>query len=218
LAALAILVLTCPSLRASDALKAALHRNTEHAARWLDERDYKSLAQSAGGLQLLAALLRAKSDDPAWQAAFSETIEKITALQSAARSEDDTQCKAALAALQKSLTIADKSSPTGKPLPAPKAPALRQLMLTMDGIQADAKVALLSGQSAAAKQQAQVLAELATLVATSKSTEQWSVLSADFVKACEAAAGSPETDTKTIRPLFRTIAERCEACHENARP
>jgi len=40
--------------RVTDALRAALTKNIDHARRWLDERDYKSLAQSAGGLQLLA--------------------------------------------------------------------------------------------------------------------------------------------------------------------
>jgi hypothetical protein len=213
----AVSVLVCVPLRAADALQAVLHRNTEHAGRWLDEGDYKSLAQSAGGLQLLVTLLKAKSDDPTWQSAYSEVNDKIAALQAAARSEEAAQCKAALAVLQKSLTNANKISPTGKPLPAPKAPALRQLMLAMDGIQADAKVALLSGQATTAKQQAQVLAELAALVSSSRNTEKWSDFSADFSKACEAAAASPETDTKSIRPLFRSIAERCEACHEKAR-
>ena len=202
---------------ATASLKAVLAGQVQHAAQWLDERDYKSLAQSAGGLLLLGELLKAKSDDPAWQTALTEVTTKIAALQAAARTEDDTQCKSALAALQKSLALVEKASPSGKPLSAPKAPGLRPLMLTMDGIQADAKVALLSGDAASAKQQAQALAELASLVSAARSTEKWAALASDFAKACAAAATSTENDAKAVRPLFRGIAERCEACHENSR-
>jgi hypothetical protein len=87
----------------------------------------------------------------------------------------------------------------------------------MDGIQADAKVALIGGDAAGARQQAEVLSELARLVSNARGTEKWAVLSADFAKACAAAASSTENDAKAVRPLFRAIAERCEACHENGR-
>lgn len=199
------------------ALKAAIGKNVEHAARWLDERDYKSLAQSAGGLAMLVDLLKSKSDDAAWQTATQEVAGKVDALRAAARSEDDAKCQAAIAALRHAAKAADKLTPTGKPLPAPKAPGIRPLMLSMDAIQGDAKVALLTGNVAAAKTQAVVLAELAGLVSSSRSTEKWATYADAFAAACQAAAASNEADTKTIRPLFRAIAERCEACHENAR-
>lgn len=66
--------------------------NIQHAADWLAERDYKSLAQSAGNLTLLSNLLHAKGDDPAWQNALAEVQARIAALQSAARSPDAGQC------------------------------------------------------------------------------------------------------------------------------
>jgi hypothetical protein len=198
-------------------LKAALGKNVQHAERWLEERDYKSLGQSAGGLKLLAELLKAKSDDAAWQAAMADVATKIGELQAAAPSEDVGQCKAALDALQKSLTIAEKMSPAGKRAMPPKAPALRPLMLTMDAIQADAKVAILTGNVVSAKQQAAVLAELSNFVAGARKDAQWDTLADDFAKACTAAAVSAETDPKAVRQLLRGVAERCDACHENAR-
>src|SRR5688572_31903490 len=77
------------------ALHAALAKNVAHARDWLDQKDYKSLAQSAGGLLLLAELTKAKSDDPAWQAALANVVAKTTDLQAAARGEEAARCKAA---------------------------------------------------------------------------------------------------------------------------
>src|SRR5947208_702901 len=98
---LMLLLLICPaSLCASDAgdavagsLHAALAKNTSHARDWLDQKDYKSLAQSAGGLQLLAELLKARSDDAAWQAALGNAVAATSAVQAAARDEDAGKCK-----------------------------------------------------------------------------------------------------------------------------
>jgi hypothetical protein len=90
-------------------------------------------------------------------------------------------------------------------------------MLAMDGVQADAKVALLTGNVVAAKKQAAVLAELSRLVSNSRNTEPWTSLAGDFAKACATAASSPASDAPSVRQHLRGIAERCEACHENVR-
>jgi hypothetical protein len=198
------------------ALTAALTKRAEHAARWLDERDYKSLAQSTGGIALVAEMLKSKGDDPKWQAAIDEVLAKARDLQAAARDDDQGKCKSALAAVEQSISRLEKLEPAGKPQELPKV-AIRPLMLTLDSIQADAKIALLTGNAAAAKNQAAVLAELGRLVSNSRTSENWSGLAADFQKACQAAAISEETDSKAVRQLFRGIAERCEACHENSR-
>jgi cell division protein FtsN len=153
-----------------------------------NQKDYKSLAQSAGGLQLLAELLKARSDDAAWQAASGNVVAAATAVQAAAREEDAGKCKLTLENLEKAASAAAAIKPTGPAQSLSRAPAIRPLMLTMDAIQADAKIALLTGNVEAAKKQAHVLAELARLVSNSRTTEQWHSLAGDFVSAATAAA------------------------------
>ena len=206
----------CFGADAAAALKGALARSVGHATRWLDERDYKSLVQSTGGILLLTEVLKAKGDDPDWQAGLQDVLARTREVQAAAREEDLARCKSGLDAVGAAIGRIEKAAPAGKALELPKA-AIRPLMLTLDSLQADAKVALLTGNVPTAKNQAAVLAELSRLVSNSRTTETWSGLAADFQKACEAAASSSETDPKVVRQLFRGIAERCEACHENSR-
>src|SRR6478672_1211685 len=103
----ALLLCTTMSLAAEPAesvpaaLHAALAKNIQHAREWLDQADYKSLAQSAGGLQLLAEMLKARSDDAAWQAATGKIVSAAGDVQAAARSDDPVRCKAALDSLEK---------------------------------------------------------------------------------------------------------------------
>jgi hypothetical protein len=206
-----------PGSPVAAALHAALAKNIAHARDWLDQADYKSLVQSAGSLQLLAELIKARSDDETWQTAVGKVVSAAGEVQSAARDAESTKCKAALEALEKSSAAAAGLQPTGRPQALPRPPALRPLMLTMDAIQADAKIALLTGNVEAAKKQAHVLAELSRLVSNSRTTEQWSSLAGDFASAATAAATSTESDPKTVRQLMRTVSQRCEACHENSR-
>src|SRR5688572_7895042 len=203
---------------AANALHAALAKNVAHARDWLDQKDYKSLAQSAGGLLLLAELTKAKSDDPAWQAALANVVAKTTDLQAAARGEEAARCKSAVDALESAVTAAAGIAPTGQPQALARQPAIRPLMLTMDAVQGDAKIALLTGNIDAAKKQAHVLAELAKLVSNSRTTEQWKSLAGDFSTSATAAATSTETSPQAVRQLFRGVSQRCEACHEKSRP
>src|SRR5437773_8434807 len=119
----------------SAALHAALAKNVGHAREWLDQKDFKSVAQSAGGLQLLADLLKARSDDAAWQAALGNVVTAASSIQSAARDEDAAKCRTALESLEKAVAAAATLQPTGKPQPLARAPAIRSLMLTMDAMQ-----------------------------------------------------------------------------------
>src|SRR5438874_1035644 len=80
-------------------------------------------------------------------------------------------------------TAAAALRPTGQPQPISKTPPIRSLMLTMDALAGDAKVAVLTGNADAAKRQAYVLAEIGKLVTSSRNTEQWSSLASDFVSA-----------------------------------
>jgi cytochrome c556 len=195
-------------------LQAALTKNIGHARNWLEQADYKSLNQSAGGLQLLAALLKARSDDAAWQAAVGKVEAAVAEVQAAAKSDDAGNCRASLGSLEKSAAAMATLKPTGQPLSAPRAPAIRPLMLVMDSIYADAKIALIAGNVASAKKQAFVLAELGGLVSNSRQSDEWLSLAGEFTKAASTAAASAETDPPTVRQLLRGISQRCEACHE----
>jgi hypothetical protein len=199
------------------ALNAALQKNIAHSREWLDQRDFKSVAQSAGALHLLAELLKVRSDDSAWQAATGNVVAAASSVQSAARDEDAAKCKSALDALEKASSAAASLKPTGKPQPPERAPAIRPLMLTLDALQGDAKVAVLTGNVEAARKQAHVLAELGKLVSNSRNTDQWSSLAGDFVSAATAAANSTDSDPKVVRQQFRAVAERCDGCHEKNR-
>jgi hypothetical protein len=198
----------------TKALQSALAKNAAHAREWLDQKDFKSLAQSAGSLQLLADLLKSRSDDAAWQAATAQIAAAVGDVQSAARGEDAAKCVAALDALDKSIALVQASSPGGKPLPAPRGPATRSLMLAMGGILGDAKIDLIKGDVAEAKSQALVLSEVGKLVSNSRSGEPWTTRAGAFTDAALAAANAPETDPQKVRQLLRGISQRCDACHE----
>jgi hypothetical protein len=206
-----------PSDQVIVSLHAALAKGASHARDSLDQKDFKSLAQSAGSLHLLAELMQSRSDDATWQAAAGNIVSAAGDVQAAARGEDAAKCSAALNALDKAIAIASTSTPVGSPRALPKAPAIRSLMGTIDGVQADAKIALIVGNVEAAKKQAFVLAELSRLVSNSRSGDKWSSLAGDFTAATNAAATTTETDPKTVRQLFRGISQQCEICHESSR-
>jgi len=196
------------------ALRGALSKNLAHARDWLDQKDFKSLAQSSGTLQLLADLLKTRSDDAAWQAATAKVASAVGDLQVAARGEDAAKCLVAIETLEKSAAAVESAAPSGKPLPLPRGPGLRPLMLTMGGVYADAKIALIGGNVATAKNQALVLSELGKLVSNSRSGEPWTTRGSAFSEAALAAATSPEIDPQKVRQLLRGISQRCDACHE----
>jgi len=206
-----------PADAVSAALHAALVKDINHARDWLDQKDFKSVAQSAGTLHLLAELLKSRSDDAAWQSATSKVVTAASSVQAAARDEDAVKCKSALDSLEKSESAAMSLQPTGKPQPLERAPAIRPLMLTLDAMQGEAKVAVLTGNVPAARNQAYVLAELGKLVSNSRNTDQWTPLAGEFVRAATVATTCPEDDPKAMRQHFRAIAQSCEACHEKNR-
>jgi hypothetical protein len=217
---LAFLVLAADRAEAVvSSLQAALMKTVGHAREWHEQADFKSLNQSATELKLLAALLQSQSDDRAWQEAFSKVDSSAGDLQTAARAEDAATCGTAIASLQKVVEASAPLAPSGKPLPLPQPPGLRPLMLILDGIQADAKKALLTGRVDAAKKQAFVLAELGQLVSNSRQAragqpDAWQKMAAEFIESAQAVAASPETDAAAVRQLLKNVSQRCEACHE----
>lgn len=198
-------------------LNVSLAKNLLHANEYIEQKDAKSLGQTAGNVQLLAELQKSRSDDSQWQEVLGKLIAAASDVQAAAKTEDMGKCKAALGALEQAFAKTTARQPTGKPQAVAKPPAIRSLMLSLDAIFADAKVSLLAGNVDAAKKQAMVVAELGKLVSNQRATAEWSSLAGDFSTAATTAASSPETDPKLVRQHFRGVAERCEACHEKSR-
>jgi hypothetical protein len=213
------------SIRAADdavdpvvqAVYVSLANNLLHAREWLEQKDYKSLAQTAGNLQLLAELQKSRSDDKLWQEAVGNVLSAASDVQAAAKAEDAAKCKAALDATENAMAVSIVIRPSGKPVAMTKTPGLRPLMLSMDAIFADAKVSLIGGNAPAAKKQARVVAELGKLLTNLRTTPEWSSLAADFSNAAMTAAESSENDPKLVRQQLRGISERCDACHEKSR-
>jgi hypothetical protein len=202
---------------AMEALHVGLTAKIGHARKWLDEGDFKSLSQSAGGLQLLIEVLRSQSDDAAWQEAISKLSDASKELQTAAVTGDPALCRAKLDALQMATAAAENVAPVGNRLSSPRATIL-PLMLLIDGVYADAKIAVLTGRAGDAKKHAYVLAELGRVVSNAPSSgrtaEKWSELSSGFVEEALAAARSPAEDTQAVRQLLRAVSKRCDACHD----
>jgi hypothetical protein len=201
----------------SSALELTIARNAIHAREWLEQKDFKSLAQSAGGLQVLAEMLAAQSDDAQWQATAGGVVAATREMQKAAATENMSQCAAALESLDKAIGAAKVVQPSGKAQAVARLPGIRPLMLLMDATLADAKISLIAGQVDTAKNESRVVAELGKLVSNSRTTPEWSSLAGDFCAAANAAANSTQSDAKVVRQLIRGVSERCEACHEKSR-
>lgn len=200
------------------AYRAVLARNLQHAEQWLAEGDFKSLAQGAGNMQLIGDLFVALGDDAAWQTAARPAREQIEKLASAAAAADATRSSAAIQQIKTALSTSEAVRPQGSRVSLARPPALRRLMLVLDSVQADAKVAVLTGQAGVAKSQAVVLSELGQLVSNARRDEAFVAQSRAFVQAAQALAQADESDLAALRQRLRNVAQRCDACHEGQRP
>lgn len=200
------------------AYRAVLARNLTHARQWLEEGDLKSLAQGAANMQLLADLYAALGDDLAWQTSAQELRQPIEALAAAAGAGDASRCTAAIQRVEMALAASGATQPRGNRRALDRLPPLRRLMLAMDSVQADAKLAVLTGHAVTVKNQAVVLSELGRLVSNARRDEAFVAQSRAFVQAAEALAWSDEHDLPVVRQRLRSVAQRCDACHEGQRP
>jgi hypothetical protein len=216
---LANVFVAAPAVCAADAavvpaLCASIDRNIAHAQSWLEASDFKSLSQAAGGMELLAAVLQSQGEDEIWRLASERLAKAATAVRSAAQAEDSTAAKIALMNLSAETAALTKLTPAGHPSPPPKA-NLRSLMLLMDGVRGEAKIALIAGNAEKAKNQAYVLSELGRVVSNLRTGERWAKLSDEFNHASLAVARSPSADTQELRPLLKVVSQRCDACHDS---
>ena len=216
---LATMFVAAPAACAADAavvpaLCASIDHNIAHAQNWLEAGDFKSLAQAAGSLELLAAVVQSQGDDENWREAAGRVSQAAIAVRMAARAEDTAATDTALKTLSAANIALAKLSPTGQPLPPPKA-NLRSMMLLMDGVRGEAKIALIAGNVEKAKNQAYVLSELGRVVSNLRTGERWARLSDEFTAASLAAARSPFIDSQELRPLLKVVSQRCDACHDS---
>jgi hypothetical protein len=208
----------------TTALHASLDRSVIQCRQWVDAKDFKSLAQTADGMKLLAQVLQAKSADESWRQATGAMVAASEEVQAAARDQNLAAATAALEhaadaiAATRKLAAAGGSQPSAKS--PPRASNLRQLMMLMDNLRGQAKIALLTGEAADAKRAALVLAELGPLVSNAQgsgkpSSDAWEIMTHDFTQASLAAASSTEEDTTKLKPLFRAMSQACDACHDS---
>ena len=197
-----------------DALRFAIDRQLTYTLERRDAKDYKSLAQAADGSKLLMQLLLCRSDDTEWQAAHSRAANALGALQAAARKEDHSQVEAVMQDVTTQWAAA-RIPAVGKPLGPPRASSLRQVMLLLEGLQGQAKVALLTGEPANAKRMASVLAQLGPVVSNARRDDAWAIMAHDFTQAAATAAKSSAEEPAGLKPLFRQISHACEACHDS---
>jgi hypothetical protein len=208
-----------PSDPVVDGLHVALTKKVAHLQRLLEEKDRRSLAQSATSAELLAQLLKSRGDGQAWQSAASRLVDAAKKVQSAAAASDQ-DAAAAIKELDAACAAAKQAMPAGNALPPPQA-ALRPLMSAIDGVYADAKISVMVGKPADAKKGAYVLSELGRLVANlnanNRSPQQWQKLGGLLSETALEAARSPTDDPVEVRVLLRGIAVRCDGCHNAQR-
>jgi hypothetical protein len=201
------------------AVASSLAHSATQCREWVDAKDYKSLAQTAGGMKLLAQVLQGKSQGDDWQRATAAAISAAEELHAAAQGENAVAAGAALdraaTAIQAVQAMAAAASDPGGSEAAPIGGNLRQLMMLMDNLRGQAKIALLTGDASGAKRAALTLAELGPLLHRGKSGEDWEVMAHDFTQAAQAAGSAEEADTKRLKPLFKTMSQACDHCHDS---
>ena len=180
-------------------------------------KDYKSLGQSVGALSILAGAISRHTAEPG-QPQIEALQNGIADLSAAAKATDSAKAEKTIDSLPSIIAAVENAPVAEKPKAVGKTTAgFTPLMFTIDGTFVDAKLALESGDAAAAKSDAIVLAELGQWLGADRAGDQWHTQSGDLVKAAQAAAESETNDPKTLRTVFHNIYTRCEACHHRGR-
>jgi hypothetical protein len=196
---------------------ASFRTNLDYCHPWLAAKDYKSLNQSVGMLSILAGAIGRHTAE-AGQSQIEALQKAIADLTAAAKAEDNLKAEKAIDSLPALITAIENTPLADKPKAVGKTTAgFTPLMFTIDGTFVDAKLALETGDAAAAKSDAVVLAELGQWLAADRGGDQWHTQAGDLVKAAQAAAASETNDPKTLRTVFHNIYTRCEACHHRGR-
>lgn len=197
------------------ALHAAVKTNLDYCRQWLDEKDFKTLRQSAEGISLLADALAAQGDDDEWKMLVAALRSAARELASAADNKSAEQAERQIKTLDDSAAKLADIAPRGQPeaQAAPSAP-LAAMMALLDGTHADAKRALTFDESAAVRQGGVILAELGGLLARYRDDEEWRTLAGDLSRAARELGELEDDDPAALRAGLRAVQARCAACHE----
>jgi hypothetical protein len=199
------------------ALQAAVKSNLDYCRQWLEEKDFKTLRQSAEGVSLLADVLEGRGDDAAWQESVKMLRRAASELAEAAEAKSSDGALDKLRRLGEAAESLAAARPAGmdhKPL-KPSAP-LASMMALLDGTHADAKRSLTFGEPATASQSGYTIAELGRLLGEYRDDEDWRALAGELVAAARALGESP-AEPAAVRAALRGVYQRCEACHERKR-
>lgn len=201
-----------------NALTHAVGANLDYCQQWLDSNDFKSLDETAAGVQILVQILTTRGEEANWQARCRELAGGVEALRTAARQQKGEAAKREIQSLRETAAALAKTLP-GKPRKMRVRPAggLRPLMKLLDGTYADAKAACTFDEPDVARQNALVLAELGALVSNVRSDARWRETTATMVQAAREAAADPSADAKTVRSRLSGVYQQCEACHNRSR-
>lgn len=198
------------------ALLNAVTTNTDYAEEWLSGGDFKTLGQTADGMNFLADCL-AWLGDPELRKLSGTLRSDVRALESAANAKDKVAAEKALVVIRAwSKTAAEtKFAKVARPVPMqPPNVGIGPMMALLDGTYADAKRALIFDDIPAAKQQAIVLAELGGLLIHARGGGNWERLAEDFRNAAWKVATSEENTAASVRMLLGGVYQKCTACHD----
>lgn len=203
-----------PGSRSLPALTSSLKTNLDYCQQWLDGQDFKTLAQTAAGVSIVADALARKSDE-ATAKACQEILQSAKALETAARSKNAAASSTELARLRtKVIELKPAASKADAPLAKPTVGSVRSMMDLLEGTLGDAKTGAAVGDLPSAKINAQVLAELGEVMSTYKTDARWKGWNDDFIARSQAVAASESTDPATIKQLLKEVSLSCERCHK----
>ena len=106
---------TTASARSIASLRTALTVNLDYCDEWLSGKDFKTLEQTAGGLEILGETLAPKGDAAAWQQGLAALLESSRQLQAAAHAKDATAAATLIKQMREQVTALP--APGGKPQP-----------------------------------------------------------------------------------------------------
>ena len=197
------------------ALQASLEFNFKVARDWLDQKDYKSAAQTAQCLAALAQLYGYQSDQPAWREQTEALRDACSKLADAARDKDKDACAQAAGQCEKLLAGLGKDPPAGAKRAVKDFKSFgstKTWMLLMDGTYGDAKAARGAKQL---ENWAYALAEQANLSVHLKADPRWREAALQMREAALATAKkAQEDDLNAARGELKKVNQSCEACHK----
>jgi hypothetical protein len=197
------------------AVQAALRTHLKIVRDWLGEKDYLSVAEAGQGLTALAWLYGLQSNEPAWQAKAKTLQEACAQLSASAKAKDLEGCENRAKTCEKLLNeLAGRRIDTPTKIQQSFKPfgATKTWMLLMDGAYVDAKTAKSAPEL---DQLASVIAEEANVVAHQRTDESWRKAALAVRASAQAVADlAKKNDVAAARASFKTVYQRCEACHE----